>query len=140
MDLCGSPYSQYAYGYQSHRKRKPLMHSDRGGATLRERNRMHMLNDAFENLRRVVPKSNLSEHQKLSKIATLRLAIHYIRALSSILKSTGAEIKAVELPVEPSVGSSKRKFPRQRPQPTQLSLTDRNSNQTHTMVPSSNHA
>ena len=65
----------------------------RNGATLRERTRMHMLNDAFDDLRKVVPKSNLSEHQKLSKIATLRLAIHYISALVSILKSTGAEIE-----------------------------------------------
>ncbi|KAK2165221.1 hypothetical protein LSH36_53g05034 [Paralvinella palmiformis] len=68
-----------------------------GGATERERNRMHLLNDAFDDLRRVVPKSNLSEHQKLSKIATLRLAIHYITALTSILKSTGAEIRKVDV-------------------------------------------
>ena len=71
----------------------------REGATIRERNRMHMLNDAFDDLRKVVPKSNLSEHQKLSKIATLRLAIHYISALASILKSTGAEIKLIECSV-----------------------------------------
>ncbi|XP_071107302.1 uncharacterized protein [Haliotis cracherodii] len=68
----------------------------REGATERERTRMHMLNDAFDSLRKVVPKSNLSEHQKLSKIATLRLAIHYISALASILKSTGAEIKMIK--------------------------------------------
>ena len=69
---------------------------NRDGATERERTRMHMLNDAFDELRRVVPKSNLSEHQRLSKIATLRLAIHYISALTSILKSTGAEIRRIE--------------------------------------------
>lgn len=69
--------------------------SNREGATERERTRMHMLNDAFDSLRKVVPRSNLSEHQKLSKIATLRLAIHYISALSSILRSTGAEIKVI---------------------------------------------
>ncbi len=69
---------------------------NRDGATERERNRMHMLNDAFDELRKVVPKSNLSEHQRLSKIATLRLAIHYISALTSILKSTGAEIRRIE--------------------------------------------
>ena len=68
---------------------------NREGATERERNRMHMLNDAFDELRKVVPRSNLSEHQKLSKIATLRLAIHYISALSSILKSSGAEIRII---------------------------------------------
>ena len=69
---------------------------NRDGATERERTRMHMLNDAFDELRKVVPKSNLSEHQRLSKIATLRLAIHYISALTSILKSTGAEIRRIE--------------------------------------------
>jgi hypothetical protein len=68
-----------------------------GCATERERNRMHLLNDAFEDLRRVVPKSNLSEHQKLSKIATLRLAIHYISALTSILKSTGGDIRKIDV-------------------------------------------
>ncbi|XP_076456040.1 uncharacterized protein LOC143290464 [Babylonia areolata] len=66
------------------------------GATERERTRMHMLNDAFDELRQVVPKSNLSEHQKLSKIATLRLAIHYISALSATLKSTGATIQPIK--------------------------------------------
>nr|KAG5704891.1 hypothetical protein BaRGS_003874 [Batillaria attramentaria] len=68
----------------------------RVGATERERTRMHMLNDAFDELRKVVPKSNLSEHQKLSKIATLRLAIHYISALTATLKSTGAHIQPVK--------------------------------------------
>ena len=60
----------------------------RGGATLRERQRMHMLNSAYDALRQVVPKSNLSDHQKLSKIATLRLAIHYIQALTATLQDT----------------------------------------------------
>ena len=72
------------------------MSPNRDGATERERTRMHMLNDAFDELRKVVPKSNLSEHQRLSKIATLRLAIHYISALTSILKSTGAEIRLID--------------------------------------------
>lgn len=70
----------------------------RNGATLRERNRMHILNDAFDDLRKIVPKSNLSEHQRLSKIATLRLAIHYISALTKILQSSGGC-----MPVDPSL-------------------------------------
>lgn len=79
-------------------KRKPpkCYEISRLGATERERTRMHMLNDAFDELRKVVPKSNLSEHQKLSKIATLRLAIHYISALAATLKATGAEIRLVK--------------------------------------------
>lgn len=74
----------------------PVMEPNRGDATERERSRMHMLNDAFDDLRQVVPKSNLSDHQKLSKIATLRLAIHYISALASILKSTGNDIQMIQ--------------------------------------------
>jgi hypothetical protein len=70
----------------------------RNGATLRERNRMHILNDAFDELRKLVPKSNLSEHQRLSKIATLRLAIHYISALTRILQNSGGC-----KPVDPSL-------------------------------------
>lgn len=70
----------------------------RNGATLRERNRMHILNDAFDDLRKIVPKSNLSEHQRLSKIATLRLAIHYISSLTKLLQSSGGC-----KPVDPSL-------------------------------------
>jgi hypothetical protein len=70
----------------------------RSGATVRERNRMHILNEAFDELRKIVPKSNLSEHQRLSKIATLRLAINYISALTRILQSTGGC-----RPVDPSL-------------------------------------
>ena len=91
-----------AFGTPAQRTGKPPYETharspdyNREGATERERNRMHMLNDAFDALRKVVPRSNLSEHQKLSKIATLRLAIHYISALSSILKSSGAEIRII---------------------------------------------
>ena len=79
---------------------------------MRERNRMHMLNDAFENLRRVVPKSNLSEHQKLSKIATLRLAIQYIGALTSVLRSTGVRIKTIDIP--PTLSSTSKRRHHQR--------------------------
>ncbi len=70
----------------------------RNGATIRERNRMHILNDAFDELRTIVPKSNISEHQRLSKIATLRLAIHYIGALTNILQNNGGC-----QPVDPSL-------------------------------------
>ena len=85
----------------------------RNGATLRERNRMHVLNDAFDELRTIVPKSNLSEHQRLSKIATLRLAIHYIGALTKILQNSGGC-----RPVDPSLLPApprrrrRRKFPK----------------------------
>ncbi|NWT30527.1 NDF4 factor, partial [Cardinalis cardinalis] len=54
-------------------------------ANARERTRMHGLNDALDNLRRVMP--CYSKTQKLSKIETLRLARNYIWALSEVLES-----------------------------------------------------
>uniref|UniRef100_A0A8C4Q6E1 Neuronal differentiation 1 n=1 Tax=Eptatretus burgeri TaxID=7764 RepID=A0A8C4Q6E1_EPTBU len=57
----------------------------RSKANTRERNRMHGLNAALDNLRKVVP--CYSKTQKLSKIETLRLAKNYIWALSEILRS-----------------------------------------------------
>ena len=70
-------------------KHKKYAHtrSSRDCATARERNRMHLLNRAFDELRKVIPKSSYDgEGDKLSKIATLRLAIHYISVLSNTLE------------------------------------------------------
>ncbi|XP_062302929.1 neurogenic differentiation factor 1-like [Osmerus eperlanus] len=53
-------------------------------ANARERSRMHGLNEALEELRKVVP--CFSGAQKLSKIETLRLARNYIWALSELLQ------------------------------------------------------
>ena len=47
----------------------------------RERERMASLNDAFQDLREVIPHVNLD--RKLSKIETLTLAKNYIKALSN---------------------------------------------------------
>uniref|UniRef100_A0A2C9K664 BHLH domain-containing protein n=1 Tax=Biomphalaria glabrata TaxID=6526 RepID=A0A2C9K664_BIOGL len=54
-------------------------------ANARERNRMHGLNSALDELRNHVPCH--SKTQKLSKIETLRLARNYIHVLAEILKS-----------------------------------------------------
>ena len=54
-------------------------------ANARERTRMHDLNSALDNLRKVVP--CYSKTQKLSKIETLRLAKNYIWALGEILRN-----------------------------------------------------
>ncbi|XP_023241815.1 neurogenin-1-like [Centruroides vittatus] len=50
----------------------------------RERNRMHMLNDALDRLRTVLP--TFPDDTKLTKIETLRFAHNYIWALSETLK------------------------------------------------------
>ena len=75
---------------------KKLPNCVRLGATIRERTRMHMLNDAFDELRKVVPRNKVGEHQKLSKIATLRLAIQYISALVSTLETSGVQVERVK--------------------------------------------
>ena len=74
-------------------RRYPHLRSSRDCATVRERNRMHKMNRAFEELRKVIPKTSNNAEEKLSKIATLRLAIHYISVLSNILEQDSGEGK-----------------------------------------------
>lgn len=62
---------------------------------------MQLLNEAFDNLRRVVPRTHLADYQKLSKIATLRLAIQYIRAMHQILREGPPEVGQEALPTPP---------------------------------------
>ncbi|CAC5408270.1 unnamed protein product [Mytilus coruscus] len=103
--------SDYSWEYLSeedvgeNRKRKTIQKTGSGSkvqpvkvrecATERERNRMHQLNDAFDSLRQVVPKTNLNDQQKLSKIGTLKLAIQYISALTNVLRTSGVEISPI---------------------------------------------
>lgn len=55
---------------------------------LRERCRMHDLNEAFDDLRLILPYANGSSVRKLSKIATLLLAKNHILMQVTILKLT----------------------------------------------------
>ncbi|XP_035907681.1 neurogenic differentiation factor 4-like [Anopheles stephensi] len=105
-----SPLATPSAGERARRRRKPpgggiLSLVKRKKANLRERNRMHGLNDALDRLRMCVPlpasvttAANRSvtvdqQHgggpatppQKLSKIDTLRLAQNYIRVLLEVL-------------------------------------------------------
>lgn len=66
--------------------KRPRSHV-RVSATKRERARMHKLNKAYDKLRQVVPKLGGcdSRNERLSKIATLRLAIDYISMLTEYL-------------------------------------------------------
>ena len=63
---------------------------------------MHKLNRAFEELRKVIPKGSNHGEEKLSKIATLRLAIHYISVLSNILEQNSSEEKHADDCLEPT--------------------------------------
>ncbi|KJH53176.1 Helix-loop-helix DNA-binding domain protein [Dictyocaulus viviparus] len=69
----------------------------------RERQRMHGLNDALDLLRQYVPIT--AQHQKLSKIETLRLARNYILALQRILY-TGRQPTPLEYAHQLSIGLS----------------------------------
>ncbi|RWS14637.1 twist-related protein-like protein [Dinothrombium tinctorium] len=72
----------------------PLSKYRRKTANARERNRMQEINEAFEELKRVVPQFPPNKGpvcEKLTKITTLRLAVNYIAALSQILKQTDSE-------------------------------------------------
>ncbi|KAL3876832.1 hypothetical protein ACJMK2_034618 [Sinanodonta woodiana] len=100
-------------------KFRSVQDPNRNGATERERSRMHVLNAAFDELRRVVPRTNLGEHQRLSKIATLRLAIHYISALVSTLRNSGIEIRQIK---NTGVGDGRGKRKKTRKQRYSINL------------------
>ena len=60
----------------------------------RERQRMHLLNDAFQELREVIPHVRIG--RKLSKIETLTLAKNFIKALTNIV----CEMRGEAVPFE----------------------------------------
>ena len=62
---------------------KDIKHKRRQAANARERRRMHSLNVAFDELRRVVPA--MSSERQLSKYDTLQMAQTYISALVDLL-------------------------------------------------------
>jgi hypothetical protein len=70
----------------------------------RERNRMHMLNEALDRLRCVLP--TFPEDTKLTKIETLRFAHNYIWALSQTVHMIQQESNAPNSASTPSTSSS----------------------------------
>nr|SVF01461.1 taxi A [Brachymetra albinervis] len=74
-------------GNKSKRKAAPLSKYRRKNANARERSRMREINEAFETLRRAVP----CQDEKMTKIATLKLAMSYISALSDALSESDAD-------------------------------------------------
>ena len=84
---------------RSSRRRKGLNARERNLRRLesneRERQRMHSLNDAFQELRGVIPHVRIG--RKLSKIETLTLAKNYIKALTNVICETRGENPTYEL-------------------------------------------
>lgn len=72
---------------KSSRRRKGVSARERNVRRIesneRERMRMHSLNDAFQDLRGVIPHVKLD--RRLSKIETLTLAKNYIKALTNVI-------------------------------------------------------
>nr|SVI23431.1 taxi B [Rhagovelia antilleana] len=77
-------------GNRSKRKAAPLSKYRRKNANARERSRMREINEAFETLRRAVP----CQDEKMTKIATLKLAMSYIAALSDAVQGIPAHSPA----------------------------------------------
>ncbi|KAK2156974.1 hypothetical protein LSH36_201g01022 [Paralvinella palmiformis] len=86
-------------GRRGSRRRKGLNARERNLRRLesneRERMRMHSLNDAFQELREVIPHVTIG--RKLSKIETLTLAKNYIKALTNVICETRGEEPAYPL-------------------------------------------
>uniref|UniRef100_A0A8D8T196 Protein dimmed n=1 Tax=Cacopsylla melanoneura TaxID=428564 RepID=A0A8D8T196_9HEMI len=80
-------HSHQGSALSARRKRNALSSRERNLRRLesneRERMRMHSLNDAFEQLREVIP--HVKMERKLSKIETLTLAKNYIMALTNVI-------------------------------------------------------
>lgn len=71
-------------------------------ANIRERRRMHNLNEAFNSLRKVLP--TFTYEKRLSRIETLRLAIVYVDFLSKFMKGYGpSDIRLVKFSMTGSV-------------------------------------
>ncbi|XP_040073790.1 myoblast determination protein 1 homolog isoform X2 [Ixodes scapularis] len=72
-------------------KRRTLAVDRRRAATLRERRRLHRVNEAFEVLKR---RSCANPAQRLPKVEILRSAIEYIEGLEDLLQGSGARERA----------------------------------------------
>lgn len=65
------------------RRQRRISKTQRLAANMRERNRMVLINGAFESLRRTVPSATCDK--RLSRIQTLRLAMHYIAFMTELV-------------------------------------------------------
>lgn len=83
------PISENSWRSRCGRKRKYFgQDSIRKGATNRERNRFNAMQEAFEELRKVIPKEQQPKIGRLSKFATLKLATAHIKMLENTLEGT----------------------------------------------------
>ena len=69
----------------SRKKRRILSRPQRQEANRRERHRMEIVNEAYENLKNVLPFKKGRKRQKMSRMDTVDGAIGYIHSLLEIL-------------------------------------------------------
>ena len=72
------------------KRKRRVSRSQRMAANVRERNRMVLLNTAFESLRGIVPRGPLD--RRLSRIQTLRSAIDYIGFMTELLYGSDSDV------------------------------------------------
>lgn len=77
--------STFIDNYNQDRKRRRLSRQQREEANRRERHRMEIINQAYEDLRSVLPFKNGRKRQKLSRMDTVDGAIQYIEILLEML-------------------------------------------------------
>jgi hypothetical protein len=71
--------------YYGRKKRRILSRPQRQEANRRERQRMEIINDAYEQLRNVLPFKKGRKRQKMSRMDTVDGAIRYIHSLLETL-------------------------------------------------------
>ncbi len=88
---------------KSSKRKRRITNEQRRAANIRERRRMSMLNEAFDNLRLTLP--TFHDERKLSRIETLRIAAFYIQYLTDLLGGlvdrVGSEVIFPSLPPPP---------------------------------------
>ena len=75
----------YAETEHTHKKRRVLSRPQRQEANRRERHRMEIINEAYEQLRNVLPYKKGRKRQKMSRMDTVDGAIRYIQSLLETL-------------------------------------------------------
>ncbi|XP_060081383.1 uncharacterized protein LOC132560722 [Ylistrum balloti] len=83
----------------SHQRCMVSEETKRRTANIQERHRMQKMSSALQQLKDCLPDEFKLYNKKLSKIRTLRVAIGYIRALESMLKSAPTPVKRDHFPI-----------------------------------------
>lgn len=78
---------------QAGKKRRVLTKTQRVAANQRERKRMGIMNEAFENLKQALPHKTGRKRRKMSRLDIVCGALEYIGYLSDMLDSTTGPIE-----------------------------------------------